>query len=129
MKWDWLITLYTLYKSSIVLPVILSILPLIQFPILHATADDMPANTVKAEVLRYMYLEACFQVLTTTNGPVANVIDGIVQFCSLSYIYQIISRCRRNSIRPSAKTIKSRLCYRAQFGSLGVNNVGYRKYF
>ena len=80
MKWDCLINLFTLYKSSIVLPAILSILPIIQFPILHATADDMPVKSMKADVLRYIYLEACFQVLTTTNGPVANVIDDNVQF-------------------------------------------------
>ena len=52
------------------------ILSIVLFPFLHAKADDTPAKTEKAKVLHY--LEACFQVLTTPNGPVANVIDGNV---------------------------------------------------
>ena len=37
----------------------------------------MPAKTEIATVLHY--LEASFQVLTTTDGPIANVIDANVQ--------------------------------------------------
>ena len=44
---------------------------------MHVTADGMPAKTEIAKVLHY--LEACFQVLTTTDGPIANVIDANVQ--------------------------------------------------
>ena len=44
---------------------------------MHVTADGMPAKTEIAKVLHY--LEASFQVLTTTNGPIANVIDVNVQ--------------------------------------------------
>ena len=44
----------------------------------------MPAKTEKAKVLHY--LEACFKVLTTTNGQVANLIDGNVQ---LNVLYPI----------------------------------------
>ena len=45
-------------------------------PFLHVKADDIRAKTEKAKVIHY--IEACFQVLTTTNGPVANTIDGNV---------------------------------------------------
>ena len=37
----------------------------------------MPAKTEKAKVLHH--LEFCFSVLTTTNEPVVNVIDGNVR--------------------------------------------------
>ena len=50
---------------------------------MHATADAMPAKTEIANVLHY--LEACFQVLATTNGPVANVIDDNLQLFVLFY--------------------------------------------
>ena len=46
-----------------------------QSPFLHATADDMSAQTEKTKVLHY--LEACCKVLTTTNEPLANIIDYI----------------------------------------------------
>ena len=44
----------------------------------------MPKRTEKTKVLHP--LEACSQPLTTTNKPVANVIDGNVQLYVLSYI-------------------------------------------
>ena len=49
---------------------------------LHATSDGMPAKNEKAKVLHY--LEACFQPMTPTNEPVANIIDGNVQLNVLS---------------------------------------------
>ena len=51
---------------------------------MHETVDDMLQNTYKANVL--YYLEASFKVFTTTNEPVANIIDGYVQLYALSYI-------------------------------------------
>ena len=44
----------------------------------------MPAKTEKENALHYF--EACFQVLTTTNGPAANVINDNVQLYVLSHI-------------------------------------------
>ena len=44
----------------------------------------MPVKTEKLKVLHY--LEVCFQVLSTTNGPVANAINDNVQLYVFSYI-------------------------------------------
>ena len=44
----------------------------------------MPAKIAKANNLHY--LGACFQVLQTTNAPVANVIDANAQLYGLSQI-------------------------------------------
>ena len=86
MKWDILFNLFSLYQSSIEhnVDLLVILFYIVQFPFLHATADDMPAKTEKAKVLHY--LEACFKVLTTTNELVANIVDGNVQLYVLSYI-------------------------------------------
>ena len=78
----------------------------------------MPAKTEKAKVLHY--LEAYFQVLTTTNGPVANLIDGNVQLYVLSPIPDNFQR-----VAEMVLDIKSQLCYRTQIISLGENNVNH----
>ena len=44
----------------------------------------MPVKTEKLKVLHY--LEAYFQVLSTTNEPVANAINGNVQLYVFSHI-------------------------------------------
>ena len=103
MKRDSLIYLFTLYKSSIGHNIDLLVIlfyPKSSTHFLHATADVMPAKTAKVKVLHY--LEACFQVLTSTNEPVANVVDGNYQLYVLSR-----SMFCRNDIRPSAKIIKN----------------------
>ena len=124
MKWDSLINLFTLYKSSIEHNIDLLVILFYPFSsfLLHATADDMPAKTEKAKVLHY--LEACFQVLTTTNGPVAKLIDGNVQLYVLSPIPDNFQ-----GVAEMVLDIKCQLCYRTQISSLGENNVNHRKYF
>ena len=89
MEWDSLINLFTLYKSSIehkFIPTSYHILLIVKFNLhfLNVTADDMPAKTDKSKV--YHSFKARLDVLTTTNEPVANIIDGNVQLNVHSHI-------------------------------------------
>ena len=59
------------------------ILHIVQFPFLNATADDMPTQTEKPNVLHYF--KACFKVLTTQIEPVANMSDDSVYHDVLPY--------------------------------------------
>ena len=68
-------------------------------PFLHATADDIPATTEKGKV--FHYLEACFQVLTTTNGPLAKAINVNVQLYVLSHIPDNFEEDQRTGKVPS----------------------------
>ena len=51
---------------------------------MYATSDGMPTQTDKAKVLHH--LDVCFQPLTPTNEPVANVNDDNIQLFVLSSI-------------------------------------------
>ena len=87
MKYGSLINLFTLYKiinRAQYRPTGYPIPSLVQFPFPHVTAGGRPAKTEKVKVLHY--LDACFQPLTPTNEPVANVNDGSVQLYVLSSI-------------------------------------------
>ena len=84
----------------------------------------MPAKTEKAKVKVLHYLDTCFQALTTTNGPVANLIDGNVHLYVLSPISDNFQ-----GVAEMLLDIKSQLCYRTQISSLEENNVNHRKYF
>ena len=85
MKWGNLINLFTLYESSIEYNIerVILFYPKSTFLLLNATANDMAAKIEKSKVLHSF--KACFNVLTTKNKPVANIIDGNVQLHVLSH--------------------------------------------
>ena len=87
-------------------------------PFLHATADDMPVKTKTAKVLHY--IEACFQVLKATNGPVAKVIDSNVQIHGLSYIPDTFQGEAEMVLDHLPKTSRVNFQMRIQRGGQGV---------
>ena len=97
-----------------------------QFFFLHATADDMHANTENAKAMHY--LEAYFQVLTITNEPVANVIDGNVQLYVFSKLPDNF-QCVAEMPKLSKVDLDTDISKETQLSSLGANNVEHRKCF
>ena len=87
----------------------------------------MPAKNEKAKVQHYP--EACFKVLTPTNEPVANIIDGNVQLNVLSYITDNFQGVAEMVIDHLPKARRVDFVKKTQLNSLGANNVDHRKYF